>query len=74
MILAANGAYLVLTSLMGSTYQMTEMVCLALCAAVYFGCYQGSILQSSILAGNFADKYSSFWRKFPNKNNRYKLI
>jgi len=39
-VAGANGAYLLLTALMGANYQSTEMICLLLCGSVYFGCFQ----------------------------------
>jgi hypothetical protein len=40
MILGANGAYLLLTALMGANYGTTEAVCFLLSFIIYMGCFQ----------------------------------
>ena len=40
MILGANGAYLLLTGLMGANWGTTEIICSLLAVAIYFGCFQ----------------------------------
>jgi hypothetical protein len=40
MILAANGAYLILTALIGANYSTADIVCLLISIGVYFGSFQ----------------------------------